>query len=152
MSKRIIFCADGTWDTKQNETNVYKLYKSLSTTSSQVPYYDDGVGSDGNPIDKFLGGAFGDGLFQKIKDGYTKIAHVYEEGDDVFVFGFSRGAFTARSLAGMIAVCGLPTVNFDNGLVGTAFQAYRDKSQRQALLASLGKYSLFDAKIRMVPE
>lgn len=150
MSKRIIFCADGTWDSAQNDTNVYKLFKAIPITSSQVAFYDDGVGSDGTPLEKLVGGAFGDGLFQKIKDGYTKIAHVYEQGDEIFIFGFSRGAFTARSLAGMIANCGLPTGAFDDNLVNTAFQAYRNKAQRAALLATLNKYNLFNAQIKMV--
>lgn len=150
MSKRIIFCADGTWDGSQNDTNVYKLFKAIAITSSQVAFYDDGVGSDGTPLEKLSGGAFGDGLFQKIKDGYTKIAHVYEQDDEIFLFGFSRGAFTARSLAGMIAICGLPTGLFDDNLVNTAFQAYRHEDRRAALLASLSNYALFDAKIMMV--
>src|SRR5271169_1248793 len=150
MSKRIVFCADGTWDSAQNDTNVYKLFKAIPITSSQVAFYDDGVGSDGTPIEKLAGGAIGDGLFQKIKDGYTKIAHVYEQGDDIFIFGFSRGAFTARSLAGMIAICGLPTGDFDDNMVNDAFQAYREKAQRVALLASLAGASLFNAPITMV--
>src|SRR5580704_11991612 len=120
MGKRIVFCADGTWDSSGKNTNVYKLFKALQTSAEQVPYYDDGVGSDGLPIEKLLGGAFGAGLFQKIKDGYTKIAHVYEAGDEIFLLGFSRGAYTARSLGGMIAICGLPTKTFDNSLVDTA--------------------------------
>src|SRR5277367_430386 len=127
MSKRIIFCADGTWDNPQNATNVYTLFKGVLINSGQVAFYDDGVGSDGTPLQKLTGGAFGDGLFQKIKDGYTKICHVYDEGDEIFIFGFSRGAYTARSLAGMIAVCGLPAENFDNNLVNDAFNAYRTK-------------------------
>jgi uncharacterized protein (DUF2235 family) len=150
MSKSIIFCADGTWDSPQNDTNVYKLFRAIPITSGQVAFYDDGVGSDGTPIEKLAGGAVGDGLFQKIKDGYTKIAHVYEQGDEIYIFGFSRGAFTARSLAGMIAVCGLPTANFDDNLVNTAFQAYRNKAQRAALLASLNNYSMFNAQIKMI--
>jgi uncharacterized protein (DUF2235 family) len=149
MSKQIVFCADGTWDSAQNQTNVYKLFRATSTTSGQVSYYDDGVGSDGTPIEKLGGGAMGDGLFQKIKDGYTKISHVYEQDDDIFLFGFSRGAFTARSLAGMIAICGLPTANFDDNMVNVAFNAYRDPNQRAALLASLAGYNLYDAKIKM---
>jgi len=96
-------------DSVQNDTNVYKLFKAILIASDQVAFYDDGVGSDGTPLEKLTGGAFGDGLFQKIKDGYTKIAHVYDGGDEIFIFGFSRGAYTARSLAGMIAICGLPT-------------------------------------------
>jgi uncharacterized protein (DUF2235 family) len=147
MSKRIIFCADGTWDDPESATNVYGLFKAIPISSSQIAYYDDGVGSDGTPLEKLTGGAFGDGLFQKIKDGYTKIAHVYDAGDDIFIFGFSRGAYTARSLAGMIAVCGLPSGDFDDNLVNDAFQAYRNKGLRAAFEA---KYALFDAKIKMV--
>lgn len=151
MAKNIVFCADGTWDSSANGTNVYKLFKACLTTATQVPYYDDGVGSDGTPIEKLLGGAFGDGLFQKIKDGYSKISQVYEAGDFVFLFGFSRGAFTARSLAGMIAVAGLPTKNFDDALVEAAFNAYRNKDQRAQILAELqAKYAMDDAKLTMV--
>jgi uncharacterized protein (DUF2235 family) len=147
MSKRIIFCADGTWDTTQNDTNVYKLFKALPITADQVAYYDDGVGSDGTPFEKLLGGAIGAGIFQKIQDGYTKIAHVYEPGDDIFIFGFSRGAYTARSLAGMIAICGLPAGAVAANLTTDAFQAYRDPTKRPAFNQ---QYNLFDAKITMV--
>jgi uncharacterized protein (DUF2235 family) len=150
MSKRIVFCADGTWDTATNHTNVYLLYNALTVGADQLPFYDDGVGADGNPIEKLTGGAFGFGLFQKIKDGYTKIAHAYDEGDEIFVFGFSRGAYTARSLAGFIAVAGLPTRGFDSSLVDTAFDAYRDKDERDGLLASLAPYGMVDAKLTMV--
>jgi uncharacterized protein (DUF2235 family) len=151
MSKRIVFCADGTWDNSAKNTNVYKFYKALQTTADQVPFYDDGVGSNGLPLERFLGGAFGTGLFQKIKDGYSKIAQVYEQGDEVFLFGFSRGAYTARCLSGMIGVCGLPTANFTDDVVETAFQAYRHKDQRVALLATLNKTcNLFNAKMSMV--
>ena len=150
MSKRIAFCADGTWDSSAKNTNVYKLFKSLTITADQMPFYDDGVGSNGDPIWKLAGGAFGTGLWQKIKEGYTKIAHVYEAGDALFIFGFSRGAFTARSLAGMIAVCGLPTKNFTDDLVETAFHAYHFKDDRQSSLAKLKDNDMFDAKITMV--
>ncbi len=150
MSKTIAFCADGTWDNAGKHTNVYKLYKSLITSSTQVPFYDDGVGANGNPILKLLGGAFGLGLWQKIKEGYTKIAHVYEAGDPIFLFGFSRGAYTARSVAGMIAACGLPTKNFTQEVVDTAFQAYRDKKNRAQLLAKLSGFGMYNAKITMI--
>jgi len=151
MPKTIAFCADGTWDNSGKNTNVYRLYNAIATTANQARFYDDGVGVDGNPIEKLTGAAFGDGLFQKIKDGYTRIAQVYEQADNIFLFGFSRGAYTARSLAGMIAICGLPTQNPDDQMVETAFQAYRDKDQRAALLAELNaKYAMFDARLTMV--
>lgn len=151
MGKRIVFCADGTWEKPGNDTNAYKIYKALNTTATQVPYYDDGVGADGTPIQQLAGGALGAGLFQKIKDGYTKVAHAYEKGDEVFLFGFSRGAYTARSLAGMIAICGLPTKDFSDQTVETAFEAYRNKDQRAALMAQLNSANdMFDAKLSMV--
>jgi uncharacterized protein (DUF2235 family) len=150
MSKRIILCTDGTWDNTAKGTNVFRLYNSLLVTAEQVPLYDDGVGVDGTPVEQLVGGAFGLGLYQKIKNGYTRIAHLYEPGDELFLFGFSRGAYTARSLAGMIAICGLPEKSFDDSLVETAFSAYRDKNQRAALLQSLSAFSMGDAKLSMV--
>lgn len=151
MSKRILFCSDGTWDNSGKNSNVDKIYKAMQVTADQIPFYDDGVGSDGTPLERLLGGAFGTGLFQKVKDGYAKIAHVYEEDDEIFLFGFSRGAYTARSIAGMIAICGLPTNNFSEQMVETTFQAYRDKENRVSLLARLNQScSLFDAQLTMV--
>jgi uncharacterized protein (DUF2235 family) len=150
MSKRIAFCADGTWDNADKRTNVYKLYKSLVVSGDQIPFYDDGVGATQDPIWRLIGGAFGTGLWQKVKEGYAKIAHVYEAGDEIFLFGFSRGAYTARSIAGMIAACGLPTANFSDGLVNTAFEAYREKDERAELLAQLKDCNMSPARITMV--
>jgi uncharacterized protein (DUF2235 family) len=150
MSKRIVFCADGTWQAPVNNTNVYRLYKALTVTADQVTYYDDGVGADASGLTRILQGAFGEGLFQKIQDGYTKIAHVFETGDEIYLFGFSRGAYTARCLAGMIANCGLPTGAFTDDCVTQAFAAYRDPINRSNILSGLGQCKLGDVVIRMV--
>jgi uncharacterized protein (DUF2235 family) len=150
MGKRIVFCADGTWDTPNSASNVYLFYKSIMVSGDQMPFYDDGVGADGNIVVRVLEGAIGAGIQQKIKDGYTKIAHVYEAGDQIFIVGFSRGAYTARSLAGMIAACGLPTKNFSSDLVDTAFQAYRDPTNRANLLKGLSNCAMDEAKIEMI--
>jgi uncharacterized protein (DUF2235 family) len=150
MAKRIAFCFDGTWQAPLNGTNVYRLYKALTVTADQVTYYDDGVGADATGLNRILQGALGEGLLQKIQDGYTKIAHVYEVGDDIYLFGFSRGAYTARCLAGMIATCGLPSGSFTDNCVSTAFQAYRDPVNRASILATLGSCGLADASLRMV--
>lgn len=150
MSKRIVFCADGTWEAPVNGTNVYRFYKALTVTSDQVTYYDDGVGADAKGLLHLIEGAFGEGLLQKIQDGYTKIGHVFEPGDEIFLFGFSRGAYTARCLAGMIANCGLPTGSFTDDCVTQAFKAYRDPAKRAAILAGLGKCNLSVPTIRMV--
>lgn len=145
MGKNIVVCLDGTWnypgqtvDGKPADTNVYKLYKSLAVNAAQLPFYDDGVGVSGTPIDKLAGAVIGDGLFGKIKDGYAKIAHSYQPGDQIFIFGFSRGAYTARSLAGMVSVCGLPDPDrFTDQATEDAFTAYRTRTNRQPLLAAL---------------
>jgi uncharacterized protein (DUF2235 family) len=150
MSKRIVFCADGTWDAPGSSTNVYLIYKALTVSADQVTYYDDGVGAGITGIAHILDGAFGQGLFQKIQDGYTTIAQVYEQGDQIYLFGFSRGAYTARSLAGMIAICGLPTGSFTDNCVTQAFAAYRDPVNRASILAGLGACALFNAPIQMV--
>ena len=153
MSKRIIFCSDGTWNDAATNTNVYKIFKAMNFTASQCPIYDDGVGADGNPISHFLGGAFGEGLDGKIRDGYTRISHLYEHGDQILLFGFSRGAYTARCLAGMIVACGLPTQNTDDNLTDLAFQAYRehDPNQKQQLLNQLKqKYAVENVDITMI--
>jgi uncharacterized protein (DUF2235 family) len=119
-------------------------------TSDQVTFYDDGVGADATGLNRVLQGAFGQGLLQKIQDGYTKIAHVYDPGDEIFLFGFSRGAYTARSLAGMIANCGLPTGSFSDDCVTQAFAAYRDPVNRASILAGLTACGLGAATIQMV--
>ena len=150
MSKRIAFCADGTWQSDVNRTNVSRFYKALTFTADQAKYYDDGLGADGNPISTVLGGAFGLGLWNKIKIGYAKLAQVYMSGDEVYLFGFSRGAYTARGLAGMIAAVGLPTQDFTERLVDTAFKAYREKANRQKILAKLKNNHMETPKIKMV--
>ena len=117
MPKRIIVLFDGTWnkpgehgDESDVETNVCRLYESLLEKSEQdgleqVAWYDRGVGT--NWYDRLRGGAFGRGIDRNIKQGYAFLSLHYEEGDELFVFGFSRGAYTARSLVGLIRNCGL---------------------------------------------
>ena len=133
--KNIIFCADGTWNhpadptkVSTTDTNVYKLYKALPTTATQCPRYDDGVGAGDPLFQHILAGAFGTGLFEKIKEGYTKIAHDYNDGDQIFLFGFSRGAYTARSIGGMLVACGLPT-QLTDAAIADGFNMYRMKPE-----------------------
>ena len=151
--KNLVFCADGTWDDPNNNSNVCQLYTALENIPGvQIPMYDSGVGTGGTQIDKVLGGGIGAGLFQKIKDGYSAISAQYQPGDQVYIFGFSRGAYTARSLAGMIAICGLPTINqTDSQCLDMAFEAYRNASQRQLLLDTLNAaYKMDNAKIELL--
>jgi uncharacterized protein (DUF2235 family) len=114
--KRLILCCDGTWNSadqaKDEElcpTNVIKLAVRLAKRDGDVPqilFYDQGVGT-GNKIDQLTGGAFGHGLEDNIHDAYRFLLANYEPGDQIYLFGFSRGAFTARSIGGMIRKCGI---------------------------------------------
>jgi len=116
--KRIVICFDGTWNKPadealapagQIETNVCRFYESVEDQAAdgikQVKWYDEGVGSKW--YDRFIGGAIGAGLEINIVQGYEFLAKQYEDDDEVYVLGFSRGAYTARSLVGMIRNCGL---------------------------------------------
>ena len=115
--KRIVICCDGTWNHADQEnagkpcpTNVikiaYRLSKRAADGTEQIIYYDQGVGT-GDAEDKLLGGATGAGLEQNIHDSYIFLMANYEPGDEIYIFGFSRGAFTARSIGGMIHKCGI---------------------------------------------
>jgi len=150
MSKRIVYCSDGTWQNAMSNTNVYRLYKAFLVNSDQVTIYDDGVGADATGFDRILEGAVGAGLVQKVQDAYTKIAHLYEPGDQIYLFGFSRGAYTARSLGGMIANCGLPSGTFTDDCVTQAYAAYRDPANRASILGALSACGLADATITMI--
>ena len=116
--KRLIVCCDGTWNTAdQSEggiptpTNVVKLYNAVAEQDAkkveQVKYYHPGVGTDPGLLSKVVGGGLGAGLDRNIMSGYRFLADHYRTGDEIFLFGFSRGAYTARSLAGMIGCCGI---------------------------------------------
>ncbi len=74
-----------------NDTNVRKLFLLANDDDSQLKYYDSGVGTDGSPFEHFFGGTLGDGLFQKVQDGYAFLAYVWDPGDEIYLFGFSRG-------------------------------------------------------------
>ena len=117
--KRIILCADGTWNLrdqvdsetrKRRPTNVTKTARAIlpRTTGGidQVVFYHDGLGTRG-PMDKVTGGAFGSGIEDNIRNLYRSILYNYEPGDELFFFGFSRGAFTIRTLAGFMNLVGL---------------------------------------------
>jgi len=139
MAKNVAFFADGTWEDPTGKSNVWLLYQAAEQTPGvQATTYDTGLGTDCSLIARWFGGAFGAGLFQKIKDGYAAVARSYEPGDRVFLFGYSRGAYTARCLGGMIAACGLPTRNHaDPKCVDLAFEAYRNTLLRPMLLSAL---------------
>lgn len=102
--KRLAVFLDGTWNAVGTNTNVWRLRCLCADMSAdgvaQLRYYDPGVGG-------FIGGGWGKGLSENVCEAYDWIVDHYDEGDEIFIFGFSRGAYTARSLAGLIAMCGL---------------------------------------------
>ncbi|HDZ08485.1 DUF2235 domain-containing protein [Pseudohongiella sp.] len=115
--RNIVIGADGTWNKpdqvdrqRQVPSNVVKAVRSVLGKSphiEQLRYYDTGVGTAGL-FDKLRGGMAGNGLFGNMRKAYAWLLAHYQPDDRLFLFGFSRGAFTVRSLAGMLAVCGIP--------------------------------------------
>jgi len=124
MGKRIVVLCDGTWNTPKDNTNVYRLYRHLKSCVSDdtLILYDPGVGS--RWYSALVGGLFGVGVGKNIRQGYKFIADHYEKGDEIWLFGFSRGAFTARSLAGMLNRVGLVT-DTSTASISQAYDLYR---------------------------
>ncbi|BAZ29137.1 hypothetical protein NIES4074_15750 [Cylindrospermum sp. NIES-4074] len=108
--KRLVICCDGTWQqlTSPYPTNVVKLAQSVKPIANdgvaQIVFYDEGIGTESG---KILGGITGAGIDKNIEDGYRFLSLNYVPGDEIYLFGFSRGAYTVRSLAGMIYCSGL---------------------------------------------
>jgi uncharacterized protein (DUF2235 family) len=136
--KRIVVCFDGTWNkpadealpaNQRVETNVRRFYESVRDQAAdgakQVKWYDEGVGTKW--YDQYIGGAIGAGLEFNIVQGYQFLATQYEEGDQIYILGFSRGAYTARSLVGMIRNCGLILPKHLALRVAVAYGIYRTR-------------------------
>ncbi|CCL99034.1 uncharacterized protein FIBRA_01043 [Fibroporia radiculosa] len=120
MKKRIIVCCDGTWQDgvivteRWKYTNVLRLARAINHVDvrcdvpiSQIVYYQSGVGSSLCLYDEVVDGATGATLGEKVEEAYAFIAHNYHPGDEIFLFGFSRGAFTARTIASFIGEIGV---------------------------------------------
>ena len=152
--KRLIVCCDGTWQSQDNQvpTNAFKIAQAVEQIDkrdniSQVLYYDQGIGavssrggtqsclkSIGDSIEKIGGGAFGWWIDEKIEEAYIFLCLNYEPGDEIYLFGFSRGAYTVRSLVGLINCSGLlkrPDINN----TAEAYSIYRsgDRQERDEL-------------------
>lgn len=136
MPKRLVICCDGTWNTPEQRenhkyvpTNVVKTARAVKPVAGdgtpQVVFYDQGVGT-GNALDKLLGGATGAGLLKNVTDAYRFLVHNYVPGDEIFLFGFSRGAYTARSTAGLIRNCGVVKKQFAEQ-IPNAVKIYRSR-------------------------
>lgn len=114
MPKNIVLLSDGTGNSASTatRTNVWRLYRSLDLQdpkTKQIAFYDDGVGSQQFVPLKILGGALGLGLKRNVIELFEFLCRNYQPGDRVYLFGFSRGAFTVRTLAGLIHGQGLVT-------------------------------------------
>lgn len=118
MARNLVLCFDGTGNEPRlgRSTNVYRLMSMLEHDDEQVAFYDAGVGTLGSPkstttlgskLTRLAGLAFGYGLKDNVIDAYRFLAERYEPGDRIFLFGFSRGAYSARALAGMLYQLGL---------------------------------------------
>lgn len=127
--KRLVFCFDGTSNTLATETptNVAITASSIRNSAPdgpQIVYYDEGVGS--TKQDKLVGGAFGHGLYDNVMDAYKFLVFNYEPHDEIFIFGFSRGAYTARSFAGLIHNLGVVSSCFADK-IAVATSLYRQR-------------------------
>lgn len=143
MAKNIIVCSDGTGNSaiKGRGTNVFKLYEAIDlnshrhdpTLDPQIAFYDDGVGTERFKLLKIFAGATGWGLSRNVRQLYKEIVRIHDAGDRIFLFGFSRGAFTARTLAGFICDCGIldasrfKTADELDAAVLKAYRVYRRK-------------------------
>ena len=106
--KQLIVCSDGTWQkiTSPYPTNVVKITQAIASNPDNLVFYGEGIGT-GNWIDRISGGLFGWGIDKNIQDAYRFLCLNYAPGDRIYLFGFSRGAYTVRSLVGLIRSIGM---------------------------------------------
>lgn len=154
MPKNIVICLDGTGNQlrAKGNTNVVLLYAmlQLGDPTKQVAYYDPGVGTFSSSgawtpvarrLSKLFGLAFGSGMKTNLAEAYSYLVRTYEEGDQIFVFGFSRGAYTARALCGMLDGFGILRPGSEN-LVPYAVSIYtRSKERTGDDWAQQGKFA-----------
>lgn len=152
MAKNIVIFSDGTGQEggKGTNTNVYRLFNMIEDrTPHQVAFYDRGLGTGWR---KLGGMAFGLGISRNIKECYHFVFENYQSGDDVFLFGFSRGAYTVRSLSGFLNLFGvLPKSRAE--LIDEAYSIYRtedDEKRRAKADDFLGRHHTMSCPIRFI--
>lgn len=132
MAKRIAVFMDGTWNDQSDRTNVLKAKENVALQAAdgmaQLALYEPGVGTKWS--ERLRGGIFGFGLDRNVVNAYRLLVQNYAEGDEIFLFGFSRGAFTARSLAGIVVKCGLARDTSD-ATIWRLWAYYRDLRMRR---------------------
>ncbi|SLN65810.1 hypothetical protein PEL8287_03630 [Roseovarius litorisediminis] len=137
--KSIVVCCDGTGnEIKENQSNVLKFYRILERDAAQIAFYHPGVGTISNSgaweafknkAKGVFGLATGYGLDANVLEAYQFVLRNYEEGDDIYLFGFSRGAYTVRMLAGFMHLVGLLERDQEH-LCGYALTAYKQASDK----------------------
>jgi uncharacterized protein (DUF2235 family) len=132
MKRRIVVLSDGTGNSaaKVWRTNVWRTFESIDLTrEDQIAFYDDGIGSSSFKPFALIGGIFGYGLKRNTIECYKFICRNYEPGCDIYLFGFSRGAFTIRVLIELMACQGVVSYRGDERELGrralAAYRAYR---------------------------
>lgn len=145
MPKNIVLLSDGTGNSaaKLFKTNVWRFYQAVDINPpptdrepEQIAFYDEGVGTETLKPLALLGLGLGIGLAKNVRDLYTFLCRNYSSGDNIFMLGFSRGAFTVRVLGGMIARCGLVCANNEEELheqVELAYSEYKRDVARRAV-------------------
>ncbi|HEU0048256.1 MAG TPA: DUF2235 domain-containing protein, partial [Nitrososphaera sp.] len=159
MPKNIVICCDGTGNQFGHEnSNVVKLYKTLTCNASQIAYYHPGVGTMGarNALTRIgkwwtrvIGLAFGYGISDNVADAYQFLMRTYEPEDRIYVFGFSRGAYTARALCGMLHVVGLLSSG-NEALIPYAIRMLKRRSIDFAVLADFKKTFSRECKVHFI--
>ncbi len=157
--KNIVVCCDGTGNEfGVRNSNVIKLYKMMKCDASQIAYYHPGVGTMGARAaltqigkwwTKVIGLAFGYGISENVADAYQFLMRTYEPGDQVYLFGFSRGAYTARSLCGMLHAVGLLTRG-NEAQIPYAIRLLKSKPIDFAVTASFKKTFSIECKPHFV--
>jgi uncharacterized protein (DUF2235 family) len=134
MKKRLVICCDGTWSSlkQPNPTNVRRVWDEVPRAAAdgtpQLTCYLEGVGAGLPLLGHLAGGAFGWGLSANVRKAYEFVVKNYEPDDELFFFGFSRGAYTARSTVGLIRNCGVLRSEHA-GLIGDAYRLYRNRDE-----------------------
>lgn len=160
MARKLVVCCDGTWNTPRKNTNIYRTYTflrdhlktprevsqkdgvticsgSAHDGSEVMLFYDRGVGTSW--FSRLAGGSVGAGLSENVRDAYMFLAQNFVPGTEIYVFGFSRGAYTARSLCGFIKAAGL----LERPTLADVARAYVDcYITAQHVVASPGGWSL----------
>jgi uncharacterized protein (DUF2235 family) len=156
--KRVVLCLDGTWNNNRagsTLTNVAKLHQVIASSDGngvrQISHYVEGIDSVEGETAEFLKGAVGLGVGERIRKAYELLATDYELGDEIYLIGFSRGAFEARSLGGLITLFGLAKLEgaFSLDKAWSLYHA-REKERDQEELAELRSAAHYPVRIKCV--